>query len=281
MNVDFRLKLSGKVARKIKFMQSIINVHVDPIIYDYINHDILTDDYLSNTVPAHLWFGDYSTARDRIQFFSDCDWRGVIGCETRVELLQQMLQITHATDKQIVICMMSEQEADLHYLMENLKILNIPYALLGENSNHTNDHIILSLPATNHLLSKHRDRVLMHFTKHNRMSFVLSDLFGSERHVSLYEICREFKHIVFGFYLSLTPENTKVQWCHSDGVSHLIDSINIDSTLSKCIGYNPKYQENLLNYGFMLRSPYHIGKLLNVYTESIRHYYNQSSSDSE
>lgn len=279
MNLDFKVPLSGRVARKLVYASTIMKVDVDAKIIAHIDDDLLTSDEVNSHIPkTNLNAHRTQVGLGVIQFVADCGYRAMVGTETRDESLELLLLSALASDKKLLI-------------VENYKVGGQSYWAKFMNHHHIefvdgsnaqdgfdlNQRIVLVSEKSNldYLLKHARDRVFLYSHHIDQTFFDVSDLFNngavtSSINFNLTDMCQDFEFAILGFHTTDHLGKSKQEWFSSLGFTTLASAIFGDNKLVKAIGTERHSQKMLNDSGIMLTSPHHIAKMLNINVDVLR-----------
>lgn len=277
MNLDFKLPLSGRVARKLAYASTIMKVDVDAKIIRHIDDDLLTSDEVREHVRGTALEKPIS-ALDLgvVQFVADCGYRALIGTETLDQSRELLLYSALASGKKLLIVERYKTGGHSHWQFY-LKKLGIPFvdASNAQDGIDLDARIMVYNENTNmaYLLKHARDRVIVYSHHVDQTFFDLNDLFHNSAEVSnfnLADVCQDFEFVIMAFHTKDHTGPSKQDWYSSMGFTTLASCLFGDNKLIKAIGKERQSQKLLNESGIMLTSPHHIAKLLNINVDVLR-----------
>jgi hypothetical protein len=276
VNLDFKLPLTGRVARKLAYASTIMKLDVDAKIIAHIDDDLITSD----EVNVHVRDSDLNMHRTAeglgvVQFVADCNTRALIGTETQEQSRELLILSALASGKKLLIVERYKPNGHSHWMFW-LKKHGIPF-IDGSNAQDgidLNARIMVAneKQSFDYLLKHARDRVLV-YSHHIDQSFMeMSDLFeiANATSFNLYDMCQDFEFVVMAFHTKDHTGPSKQEWYSSLGFTTLASCIFSDQKLAKAISTERQSQKMLNESGILLTSPHHIAKMLNVNVDLLR-----------
>lgn len=277
MNLDFKLPLTGAVARKLAYASTIMKVDVDAKIIRHVNDDMLTSDEVHKHVRGTTLDSPISALiLGVVQFVADSGYRAIIGAETLDQSRSLLLYSALASGKNLLIVDRYKVGGHSHWQFY-LKQQGIPFV----DASNAQDGIDLTARVMVHnentnmeyLLKHARDRVLVYSHHIDQSFFDINDLFanGAEQsQFNLADACMDFEFVVMAFHTKDHTGPSKQDWYSSMGFTTLASCLWGDNKLIKAVGKERASQKLLNDSGIMLTSPHHIAKLLNVNVDVLR-----------
>jgi hypothetical protein len=278
VNLDFKIPLSGRVARKLAYASTIMKLDVDAKIIRHIDDDLLTSDEIDQHV-KNINMNAHRTqiGLGVIQFVADCNYRAMVGTETEDQNKELLLLSALASGKNLLIMDNYKVGGKSSRWEQYLTKMNIPF-IDGSNAQDGIDlsaRIILASEKSNidYLLKQARDRVFV-YSHHIDQSFMdmdsLFEINNTQNSFNLYDMCQDFEFTVMGFYTVDHTGKSKQEWHSSLGFSTLASCLFSDNKLAKAISTERHSQKLLNESGIMLTSPHHIAKMLNINVDVLR-----------
>lgn len=274
MNLDFKIPMSGKVARRLAYLNSIIPLELDPRIMNHVTRDLL--DYSS--MPTYL-AGTTLTQplnakqQELLQFVADTDYRAVVGAMTEMEVVEIILISALTSGRNLVVI------SDVNSIAweSALERFSIDYITEVDPLQPITAKVVLvKTQTTLDIMKQHgRDRILVYIPHHydfdlwqtNMSSDPKITAIGKQARLqyTVDNIGKEFPYCLMGFYLAdyVTVDKVKY-WSREKRVIAMVNSINCDNRISNALSLDTNHQSVLTNAGFTRRMPAQIGKILNV-----------------
>ena len=280
MNIDFKLPLSGRVARKLAYASTIMKIDIDAAIISHVDDDLLTSDEIHKHVRGtHLERQLTIMELGIIQFVVDCNCRAVVGTNTEQQSMDMLLLSALASGKNILIVDKFKMQGQTSW-QRYMEVKKVPW-VDGSNAQDgidLNARIIMADEKSNleYLKKKARDRVLVYRQHVDQSFFEMNDLFlepgpGAYNHdFNLHDMCKDFEYAILGFNVVDHAGTSKQSWNTSMGFSTMMSCIAQDEKIIKAMSTDKAPQKALHDSGIMLTSPHHIAKMLNVNVDMIR-----------
>lgn len=272
MNLDFKIPMSGKVARRLAYLNSIIPLDLDERIMNHIHRDLLDTNVLKSAIANTSLKQDLNAQQlELVQFVADTDYRAILGGLNEEEVCNIVLTAALASGRDLVII----SDPDSIMWEDVLPRYNIAYETVVDPLQPiTAKVIIVKDDASLMTIKQHaRDRVLVYIPHHYDYDlWNVRDDPAVKRHLAkhrvmytLENLAKEFPFCVMGFYMDAsTPVNRIKYWATQKRVAAMIEAINCDKRVGKALEYGPAQQLALKQAGFANALPSHISKILNV-----------------
>lgn len=280
MNLDFKVPLSGRIARKIEYASSIMKLDVDAAITKHLHDDMLTSDEVeANVGPSTMNAHRTQMGLSVVQYVADCNYRAMIGTETEEQNMEMLLLSALASGRKLLIVESFDfkhgtKTSQWAKFMQKMQIDFVD----GSNAQDgidLNAKIILASERSNldYLRKTSRDRVFVYSHHIDQHLFSLHDLFNVGPDVSSYslaDMCLEFERVVLGFYTIIHSVRSQYAWFMSLGFTAMASALFGDNKMVKAISTERNSQKLLNDSGIMLTSPHHIAKMLNINVDILR-----------
>lgn len=279
MNLDFKIPMSGKVARRLTYLNTIIPLELDPRIMNHVTRDLLdpstVKSYLAGTALRKTL---NIKQQELVQFVADTDYRVVLGGSTEDEVVEMVLVSALSSGRNLVIISdvnsiawesaLARFEVEYVTNVDPLQPITAKVVLvktqqvLDVMKQHARDRVLLYIP-------HHYDFDLWHshLNKDPNVAVISKQ---ARLQYTVDNIGKEFPYCVMGFYLD---ENTSVDkiknWSKEKRVVAMVNAINCDNRVSYALSMDTNNQSVLSNSGFTRRLPAQIGKILNVNVDMI------------
>lgn len=273
MNFDFKIKMSGAVARRIAYLHKIMKLDIDPRILEYVERDLLSREQVEQA-----YGGSISDINLKVcQFAADTNFRCVIGAATAWELQEQLLMAALASGSKIVIV-----DDDFNSVKCGWKRVLVARCITHKVIDPTKQEelddgytawVVNKPNDAREIVKRNRDRVLIYSNSASKTSFSINSLFGSDPELQVRDLAREFPKSILGFHIETKRfdrnANAKFQgdWVGEVGFKDMVNMINCNDRIANMLSYGSTQQRTLQDFGFTLRSPGHIGRVLNVNTD--------------
>jgi hypothetical protein len=273
MNLDFKVPMSGKLARRLHQIKSLLPLEFDERILNHINDDMLDFDQVQASI-AHTNLPKGLTPKRQAicQYVADCDYRAVIGALTCEDAVEMVMTSALSSGKRIAI-LYDQTSIDWETSLAELDIQYVTEVPNNEAS--TANVVLVKSSATFDAIKQHgRDRVIVHIPNHFNGLFHASgdepQIVKTRKRVTLFRVVQDigldFPHLVLGFYPGRTQDDeSRIKfWCADTRIIDLINAVNNDKKVSKALSLEMNGQRALKNIGFTRTLPGQIAKMLNV-----------------
>lgn len=275
MNFDFKIPMSGKVARRLAYLNTILPLELDPRIMNHVTRDLLDPQVIARNLTGTTLLPVVNIKQQELlQFIADTDYRAVIGGTTEMEVVEIVLASALASDRDLVII----SDANSIAWEGALAHFNVDYVTEADPLQPiTAKVVVVKSQEVLETMKQHgRERILLYIPHHYDFDLWYSKLNSVDPMVQalskqpnlLYtidNIGKEFPNCIMGFYLSTHTEVDKIKyWSKEKRVVAMVNAINCDNRISQALSLDTNNQSVLLNSGFTRRLPAQIGKILNV-----------------
>jgi hypothetical protein len=271
MNLDFKIPMSGKVARRLSYLNSIIPVDLDPRIMNHVTRDLLDPAFVKEQLVGNLNHELNARQQEVVQFIADTDYRAVIGSMTDLEICEIVLIGALSSGRDVVI--LDDQDSVMwevllpHFGIEYQTVVDPLQPITAKVIVVKDDKTLMTMK--NHA----RDRVLIFVPHHyDFMVWHNNDDGQRQQHrnkprlsYTLENLAKEFPYCVMGFYLDLhTPVNRIKYWSTEKRVVAMIDAINSSNRIARALAPDNTNKSQVAGLGLTTVLPSKIGKILNV-----------------
>ena len=242
MNLDFKVPMSGKIARRLAHVKTLLPLDFDERILKHVGRDLLDlDEVQARIAHTKLPKGLTPKRQSICQYVADCDYRAVIGALSPEDTVEMVLTCALGSGKPIAI-LLDQTSIDWE---KSLAELGIEYVTEVPNNDPSTAPVVLVKSKTTFDAIKQygRDRVLVHIPNHFEGLFQSSGdeieraktrtrqtLFGH-----MQDVGREFPFMVLGFYpgRSQDSESRIKFWSTDTRIVDLVNAVNSDKKVSK------------------------------------------------
>lgn len=276
MNLDFKLPMTGKVARRLAYLNSIIPINMDPRVMNHVTRDLLDPQHIHQSI-KHTSLKQQLNAKELeiIQFVDDTNYRAILGGLIDLDTIELTLISALTSGRKLVILddhdsVMWEEilpKFGIEYVtvVDPLQPIDAPIVLVKNDSTllsmkqHARDRILVFVPHHYDFdLFSRNDETYKLYSAKNRIQYTLENL------------AKEFPYCVMGFYLDPNAPITRIKhWASQTRVMAMIEAINCDKRVGRALEMQPANQITLNQAGFKRHKPEWISKILNVNVDMI------------
>ena len=273
MNFDFKVPMTGKVARRLQHIKALLPLDFDERILNHVDRDRLDFDQVQASISHTRLPKGITPKRQTIcQYVADCDYRAVIGALTSEDAVEMVLTSALSSGKQLAI-LYDQSSIDWE---RSLNELGIEYVTEVPRTDPSTANVVLIKDSTTFDAIKQygRDRVLVHIPNHYNGLFHGSgdeiEMAKTRKRAVLFrliqDVAREFPFMVLGFYPGRVQDSeSRIQFWSTDArIVDLIGAVNNDRKVSKVLTMEQSGQRPLETMGFTRTLPPQIAKMINV-----------------
>lgn len=272
MNLDFKLPMTGRAARRLLYLRNLISLEFDEQIANYQHQDVLNTSQIENFLHGYNLPKGLTPKRQSIcQFVDDCNYRAVIGAMTLNDVIE--MTITSALISQKPLAIIYNQ--DTIDWEKALADLNISYVTEIPSNDPVTTHVVLvKTKATLDAIKQHgRDRLVVYVPHHYNSSFHQS---GEELEfpalrqrvkllIDAWTLGKEFPHLLAGFYLGHNITSNRIDYWRTDArILDLINAVNLDVKIGKMLSSDANTRKILNSLGFVNANINELAQLINV-----------------
>jgi hypothetical protein len=258
-------------ARKMVRIAQIMNLNIDPVINELAELDHYDVETFRNSLQENLRDDATPTRCEFIKFAHDSNYRCIVGGLTQTETYRNMFLAARASGIAPIIFHVQDDPDRQRSVINFLNSYKLNYQVIDEQFHEiTEDIVIVKAKNMRHnFLRVARDGIVLHHaidTTTNR--FVPEN--------PMLQIGMEFQRCIIGITINqMSRANSQYfstsgsfKWWESQNFQDAFNALYPESTMIKAFNTDHGSTENqLLRMGFILRTPEHFAKIMNIYMD--------------
>jgi hypothetical protein len=275
LNVDYTLQTSPALARKLAFLRTLLRVNIDDALLRLAGEGLLAHEQVEYQLPGGLRQYLNEKTLDIIQHSVDYDDRFVLGVKTFPQAAAYSLMAAFNTGKKILVVGSLDQKlSDLWRSFFKHHDIEYQHLIDDKRVPDLTKQVLLVEPRQmkHELMSKSRDRVLVYVQSakaklggDSLVYKILGDEFEFSQNSGIQDIVFEYPKSILSFCF-----DEDSCWWMSPQVRDLIKALHPDLHIEQIMSKHQSHQANLLQMGFILSSPQHIGRLLGLHVRTLQ-----------
>jgi hypothetical protein len=258
-------------ARKMVRIAQIMNLNIDPIINELAELDHYDVEQFRDSLPENVR-EDATPARcEFIKFTHDSNYRCIVGGLTQTATYKNMFLAALASGVKPIIFHVQDDVDRQRSVINFLNSLNYKFQVIDEQFHEIKEDIVIVKVKhmTHNFLRVARTGIVLHHGID-----VATNKFIQEN--TMFQIGMEFQRCIIGLTLNqMSRANSQYfstsgsfKWWESQNFQDAFNALYPESTMIKAFNTDHGSTENqLLRMGFILRTPEHFAKIMNIYMD--------------